>query len=105
MKNLFALIRQKWRSVTYMQASLALLIPEVLAFVYLFVRSVMTGGGLTAWEGGIGVLAMLCALAGIIIPLYGHFIVRIDGRKSWKIPFFAHLGVFLLWIVFYCAGL
>jgi hypothetical protein len=105
MKKSTSFLRAKWRSITYMQAAMALLIPETLIFLYLLVKAILTGGGLSSWEGGLGVLGMILSLIGIGIPLYGHFIVRMDGRKSWKLPFFLHLGWFFLWIVFYCAGL
>ena len=84
MKKSTSFLRAKWRSITYMQAAMALLIPETLIFLYLLVKAILTGGGLSSWEGGLGVLGMILSLIGIGIPLYGHFIVRMDGRKSWN---------------------
>ena len=105
MKELFSRLRSKWRSVTYRQASFALLVPQAVIFLYLLVKSIVTGGSLTVWEGGLGVLGLLLSLIGIGIPLYGHFVVRIDSRGSWKVPFFLHLAWFAVWTVFYTAGL
>ncbi len=103
--KLFRKIRDIWRRMTYMQASFALLVPEVLLLLYLFIKAVVTGGGLSLGEGALGLLVLILSGLGMYIPVYGHFVVKADGKRSWKIPFFLHAGIFVLSVILYLSGL
>ncbi|MBP5153575.1 MAG: hypothetical protein ILP12_01020 [Lachnospiraceae bacterium] len=98
-------LKKRWQSITYMQASLALLIPAAGLLIYLLIKTMVTGGGLSLIDAGLGILVFVLAVIGLIIPLYGHFVVQAEARHSWKIPFFLHLALAAVMIVFYLFGL
>lgn len=87
------------RSMSYMTASLILFVAAFAISVYLIVRSVVTGGSITAFEGILGIFALLFSISGFIVPLYGHFIVRIDSKADWRIGA-ALNGLLMLFLVF-----
>ncbi len=74
-----------FRSLSYMTASAALFAVSFVLTAVLLVRAVRSAGGLGTAEGLLGIAALVAAAAGFVIPLYGHFIVREDGRADWRI--------------------
>lgn len=87
------------RSMSYMTASLILFIAAVVITAYLMIRAVVSGGSLTALEGILGIIALLFSVSGFVVPLYGHFIVRIDSKADWRIGA-ALNGILMLFLVF-----
>ena len=73
------------RSLSYMTVSIGLFLVSLAITVFLLVRSALTAGGLGKAEGVLGILALAAGVIGFIAPLYGHFIVRIDGRGDWRV--------------------
>ena len=91
--------RGGFRSLSYMTVSLGLFAISLGLTVFLIVRSVLTEGGLGRTEGILGAAALLASAAGWIIPLYGHFIVRMDGKADWRIGTLLN-GLLMLILVF-----
>ena len=87
------------RSLSYMTVSVSLFVLSLCLTVFLIVRSAFTAGGLGKTEGVLGAVALLASAAGWIVPLYGHFIVRIDGKGDWRIGTLLN-GMLTLFLVF-----
>ena len=87
------------RSLSYMTVSVSLFILSLGLTLFLLIRSVITAGSLGRTEGILGAAALLASAAGWIVPLYGHFIVRIDGKADWRIGALMN-GVLMLFLVF-----
>ena len=82
-----------------MTASLILFVLSFVLAAVLILRAVLTNGELSSLEGILGIFALVFSAAGFIIPLYGHFIVRIDSRADWRIGA-ALNGLLMLFLVF-----
>ena len=87
------------RSLSYMTVSVSLFILSLVLTAVLMVRSALTAGGLGRTEGLLGTVALAASIAGFVIPLYGHFIVRIDGKGDWRVGTFLN-GILMLFLVF-----
>lgn len=76
-------LSEKLKNLTYMQAALTLFAFGaallVLSLVLAFVRV-----GDVGWVAGLaGLVAALLSLIGLIITLYGHFAVGMEGKTKW----------------------
>ena len=87
------------RSLSYMTVSVSLFILSLVLTAVLIVRSALTAGGLGRTEAVLGAAALLASAAGWIIPLYGHFIVRIDGKGDWRVGTVMN-GILMLFLIF-----
>ena len=87
------------RSLSYMAVSLGLFFLSLAVTVFLLIRSVLTEGNLSKAESILGTAALAASIAGFVIALYGHFIVRIDGKGDWRIGA-ALNGLMMLFLVF-----
>ncbi len=88
-----------FRSLSYMTVSLILFALSFILTAVLIVRAALTNGRITAAEGILGITALICSVLGFIVPLYGHFIVRIDSKADWRIGAAAN-GLLMLILVF-----
>ena len=91
--------------MTYMTASMILFAVSLVLTVFLIIRSVMTAGSLGKTESILGAAALLASAAGWIIPLYGHFIVRMDGKADWRAGTLLNGTLMLLLVFFYFLGI
>ena len=87
------------RSMSYMTASVGLFILSLGLTVFLIVRAVLTEGAISRTEGILGTVALIASAAVFIIPLYGHFIVRMDGKADWRVGA-ALNGIMMLLLIF-----
>ena len=87
------------RSLSYMTVSVSLFVLSLVLTAVLIVRSAMTAGELGKAGGILGTVALAAAAAGFVVPLYGHFIVRMDGRGDWRIGTVLN-GLLTLFLVF-----
>ena len=87
------------RSLSYMTVSVGLFVISFVLTAVLIVRSALTAGGLGRVEGILGAVALIASAAGFIVPLYGHFIVRIDGKGDWRVGT-ALNGLLTLFLIF-----
>ena len=87
------------RSLSYMTVSVALFILGLVITAALLVRSAVTDGGLGRISGILGTVALAAAIAGFAVPLYGHFIVRMDGKGDWRVGTVLN-GLLMLFLVF-----
>lgn len=90
---------RRLRSLSYMTVSLGLFFLSLILSAVLIVRAVLTDGGLGRADAVLGTLALAAVIAGFIVPLYGHFIVRIDGKANWRLGVLLN-GVLMLFLVF-----
>ena len=95
---------EKTGSLTYMQASLGLFGLCLVLLSILFIRSVTTGGGLSAWEGILGFAGLLLSLTGFLIPLYGKYVVRSKDRPDFRLGLLLNGVLFLVYVFFYFLG-
>ena len=93
------------RSVNYMQASLGLFGLSLLLTLVLSVRAVMTNGGLTILEGFLGILALLLSGAGLVIALYGRFILKEKRKPDFRLGLLLNLLLMLCLVFLYFLGL
>ena len=90
---------KKLRSVTYMQASLGLFGVSLILTLVLSVKAVATNGGLTLLDGFLGILALLMSAAGLMVALYGRFLLREKIRPDFRIGVLLN-ALLMLWLVF-----
>ena len=90
---------KKLKSVTYMQASLALFAVSLILTLVLSVRAVVTNGGLTLLEGFLGIVALLLSAAGLLVTLYGRFILKEKIRPDFRLGVLLN-GLLMFWLVF-----
>ena len=87
------------RSLSYMTVSVSLFILSLVLTVLLIIRTAVTAGGLGRTESILGAAALIASIAGWIIPLYGHFIVRMDGKGDWRVGTVMN-GILMLFLIF-----
>ncbi|MBQ5953245.1 MAG: hypothetical protein IJL47_04295 [Lachnospiraceae bacterium] len=92
-------IGEFFRSLSYMTAAVLLFLAAFGLTVFVFVRAVTTGGNIGRLESALCLLSLIFAAAGVVIPLYGHFIVRVDGKADWRVGV-AMNGLLLLALIF-----
>ena len=88
-----------FRSLSYMTVSAVLFVLALFLTVFLLWTAVSTQGSVGTAEGIMGIAALLFAACGFVVPLYGHFIVRIDSKADWRIGAGLN-GLLLLFLVF-----
>ena len=87
------------KSLHYMQVSLGLFSLALLLSLGLLVHSAVSGGSLLLWEGLLGIVALVSSLIGLLVALYGHYIVRSESRVNFRLGVICNT-VLLLWLVF-----
>ena len=87
------------RSLSYMTVSISLFCLSLVLTAVLMVRSALTAGGLGRTEGILGTVALIASVVGFIVPLYGHFIVRMDGKGDWRVGTLLN-GILMLFLIF-----
>ncbi|MBO4838763.1 MAG: hypothetical protein J5493_05270 [Lachnospiraceae bacterium] len=97
-------IKEKIGTLTYMQTSLGLFGLCLVLLIVLFVRSVVSGGGLARWEGILGVAGLLLSLTGFLVPLYGKYVVRTKDRPDFRLGLLLNGILFLIYVFFYFLG-
>ena len=90
---------KKLKSVTYMQASLGLFAVSLILTLVLSVRAVVTNGGLTLLEGFLGIVALILSAAGLLVALYGRFILKEKIRPDFRLGVLLN-GLLMFWLVF-----
>lgn len=95
---------EKRISLSYMQASLGLFVLGLLLLLGLFIHAVVSGGALAGWEGVLGFVGMLMALAGFALPLYGKFVVGSRDKPDYHLGLLLNGPLFLLYVFFYFLG-
>ena len=98
-------VKKILRSVTYMQVSLILFGLSFLICLVLFIRSILSGGGLGTAEGILGITALLFSIAGFITPLYGRFVVHAQARPDYRLGLLLNGAMMLILFFFYFLGL
>ena len=88
-----------------MQVAMTLMILSALLFVFCVVQAILTGGAVPVWTGLLGILSFFAAAAGLAVTLYGHFVVRVEGRISWLAGLLPNLFLILVTLIFYIGGL
>ena len=96
---------RKRKYVTYVQIAMTLMIVSAVLFLFCVIEAVLTAGDVPRWVGLLGILSFLSALAGVIVTLYGHFIVRVEGKVPWLAAFLPNLFLVLLTLIFYIGGM
>ena len=93
------------RSLSYMTVAVALFVIAFGLTVFVLLRAVLSGGNAGRLEGICGIAAIVCSAAGFVVPLYGHFIVRMDGKADWRLGVVLN-GLLLFFLIFlYFSGI
>ncbi len=98
-------LRQRLQAMSYMQASLSFFAAGLLALAFCLWRAVSSRGGSGLVVALVGILAFILAIVGIGVTLYGHFVVKMEGKVKWGVGIAANgvLAAFLL--LLYLSGL
>ena len=98
-------LSEKLQHLTYMQVSLTLFaFAAVMLILSLVLAFVMPGE--VGWVAGTaGIMAGLLSLAGVIVTLYGHFAVGMEGKAKWTLGVILNGVVFAVSLGLYILGL
>lgn len=91
--------REFMRGLSYMQASLSLFVLSLLLSLVLGIRAVISAGRVGYTEGALAFLALVLSIAGFVVPVYGHFIVKNDSRTDWRLGVLLN-GLLMLFLTF-----
>ena len=98
-------LSEKLRNLTYMQVSLGLFVFAAVLLILSLVLAFVTGGD-AGWVAALaGIISMLLSLAGLIVTLYGHFAVGMEGKIKWKLGLILNGAVFAVTLALYIIGL
>ncbi|WP_434311572.1 hypothetical protein [Hominifimenecus sp. rT4P-3] len=98
-------IKEKLRSLTYMQVSLTLFVVSLLALVFCLWYAISSNGMSGTLVALVGILAFFAALAGLLVTLYGHFAVGIEGKLHWIAGAFTNGTLLVITFLLYLSGL
>lgn len=79
-----------------------------LAFVLLTVSliiAIASSGTAGVYVGAMGLIAFIACVVGVLVTLYGHFAVQIEGRIKWLAALIPNAALALLLLVLYILGL
>ena len=96
---------QRLSSMSYMQASLAFFGAGFLALVFCLWRAVASRGTSGMVVALAGIFAFIMAVVGLIITLYGHFVVKMEGKIKWTIGLGTNGVLAALMLLLYLSGL
>ena len=98
-------LSEKLKHLTYMQVSMTLFAFAAVLLILSLVLAFMMPGEV-GWIGGLaGIVAGILALVGLIITLYGHFAVGMEGKTKWTWGLILNGIVFVVCVVLYVIGL
>ena len=98
-------LSERLGNLTYMQVSLTLFGFAAVLLILSLVLALVTGGEVGWIAATAGLAAFLLSLIGLIITLYGHFAVGMEGKISWKVGLFTNGAVVLITLALYIVGL
>ena len=98
-------LSQRMANVTYMQASLTLFGLSLVPFGVGLWRAVATAGTAGVLIALPGFSSFFAALAGFLVTIYGHFVVRIEGKIKWIAGITANGMMLVILVLLYLAGL
>ncbi|MBQ7248344.1 MAG: hypothetical protein IJS22_09685 [Lachnospiraceae bacterium] len=98
-------VLERLRLLSYGTVALALFIFGLLLFAASLTVSIVTAGSAGLYTGIMGILAFFSAVAGILVTLYGHFAVRMEGRIKWLAVLIPNSILAGLLLVLYVIGL
>ena len=98
-------LSEKLQHLTYMQVSLTLFAFAAVLLILSLVLAIMEPGE-TGWVAALaGIVAGVLSLAGLIITLYGHFAVGMEGKTRWFWGLITNGIVFAIALALYMIGL
>ena len=98
-------LSEKLRNLTYMQVSLTLFGFAAALLILALVLAYVTSGN-AGWVAGLaGIVAALLSLAGLVVTLYGHFAVGMEGKTKWTLGVILNGVVFAACVALYVVGL
>lgn len=98
-------IKEKLRSLTYMQASLTLFAVSFFALVFCLWYAISSNGGSGILVALVGIISLFLALSGLLVTLYGHFAVGIEGKIHWIAGIFTNGTLLVVTFLLYLSGL
>ena len=98
-------LRQRLASMSYMQASLALFAAGFLALIFCLWQVVASRGGSGLVVALVGILSFILALVGIGITLYGHLVVKMEGKIHWGVGLATNGALAAFLLLLYLSGL
>lgn len=98
-------LKQRLKAMTYIQAALSLFVLSILLFLFCMWRSIATAGGAGLLIAFFGILSFIAALAGLIVTVYGHFFVRIEGKIKWIAGLATNGMMMVIMLMLYLVGI
>ena len=90
---------------TYMQVALTLFTISVLLFLLCLWQSVATAGNIGIGIALAGILSFAFAVGGVGVTLFGHFVVRMEGKLRWYVGLITNGAVAVIMLLLYISGI
>lgn len=98
-------LKERLRSLTYMQTALTIFAVSLAALGFCLWRAIASNGTSGIVAALVGIFSFILALIGLSVTLYGHFVVRIEGKISWLAGVFTNGTLLVITILLYLSGL
>ena len=95
---------EKLQDVTFMEVSLFLFALSVLCFIGGVAWSIAAHGNAPWPLSLIGILVLGLSVAGVLITLYGHYMVEADSKVNWHVGLFTNGGMAALMLIISVSG-
>ena len=97
-------LAQKIKSLTYLRVSLLIFACALALFIAAIVISAISGGAGNLLIGLFGLLALLISIGGIVLAIYGKFILQAPSTHSWLFALLPNLILFIVLLILYISG-
>ncbi len=98
-------LRQRLASMSYMQASLGFFSASVLTFAFCLWQVISSRGSSGLVVALVGILSFILAIVGIGVTLYGHFVVKMEGKIKWGVGLATNGVLVVVLLLLYLSGL
>lgn len=90
---------------TYMQVSLTLFAVSALLFLLCLWQAIATAGTTGTGIALAGIISFGLAVWGLGVTLFGHFVVRMEGKIKWIAGIITNGMMMVIWIMLYVSGI
>ena len=98
-------MKKKLPAPGFMVISLGLFGVSLLTSLVIGIRAVSSNGTISYGEGIAVFACLLLCLAGFLITLYGHYVVKAESRLNFRLGLFTNGGLLLVLLFLYFLGI
>ena len=98
-------VKEWLQARTYMQVALTLFTISVLLFLLCLWQSIVTAGNIGVGIALTGVLSLALAIGGVGVTLFGHFVVRMEGKLRWYVGLITNGVMMAILLLLYFSGI